>query len=409
MGLTRRRLLQLGGLGLAAFAADLPWPRAGRVRQAGAEPSAATEPLLVVIFLRGGADGLHLVPPVGDPDYARARGALALAKPLAFVDGFGLHPALEPLSGLVQRGELAVVHAVGSSDRSRSHFEAQDRMELGAGERRGDGSGWLARGLGAVAPEGPFARLALASGLPLALRGSGGFAIADPARFGLGGAGEGARQALAARYAAAGDDVVAAAGRSALAALDSYASRVGDAAGRGGARGAPRRRGRPDPPLPERVRQLLALERAGLGLSAVALDAHGWDTHRGQGTEQGAMARPLRELAQGLAALSEGLRGRRDWLAVALTEFGRTVRPNGSGGTDHGTASALLVAGPRVRPGVHGAWPGLDAGALHEGRDLAVTTDTRQVLHEVLAAHLGAGPPDGTFPGLAPAPVGVLA
>ena len=401
--LTRRRFLEAGGLGVLA-AASLPLWLAPRGARAA---TGAKSPLLVVLFLRGGADGLHLVPPIGDPDYARARGSLALAKTLPFADGFGLHPALEPLSTLLQRGELAAVHAAGSADRSRSHFEAQDRMELGAPASRA-AVGWLARALSGQPVESPFAALALSDALPLALHGSGAFAIGDPHRFGLAEASSEERAALAARYAATSADPLAEAGRRALAAIAEFERRTGvsAAAASGAARGRQRR---PDPPLPERVRQLLDLCSAGLPVTAVALECHGWDTHQRQGAETGAMARPMQELAGGLAGLAEGLRGKRDWLAVAMTEFGRTVRPNGSQGSDHGHGSVMLIAGPRVRAGVHGRWPGLGAAALHEGRDLAVATDYRQVLHEVVSAHLGAAPPADTFPALSAQPLSIIA
>lgn len=409
MVLTRRRLLQLGGLSAAALAGAPIWLAP---RRAGAA-SAAREPLLVLIFLRGGADGLHLVPPIGDAEYARVRGALALTKTIPFTDGFGLHPALAPLAPLVERGELAAVHATGSDDRSRSHFEAQDRMELADPDRAGGGTGWLTRAMGGASSGDPFAVVALSNALPLSLYGADAFAIGDPARFGLDAAEDAARAALESRYAAAADDPVARAGLRALGALTEYQSRVGPAArsdpppdARSRERGMGRRA---DPPLPERVRQLLSLESSGLPIRAVALECHGWDTHQRQGLETGAMARPLQELAGALAALSDGLRGRRDWIALAMTEFGRTARPNGSEGTDHGHASVLLLAGPRVNPGVHGPWPGLAEGALYEGRDLAVATDYRHVLHEALAAHLGAAPPPQTFPGFAAKPLGVLA
>jgi uncharacterized protein (DUF1501 family) len=407
MVLTRRRFLQIGGLGLLATAGSSLWldPRGARAA------SRSGTPLLVTLFLRGAADGLHLVPPIGDPHYARARGALALAKPLPFADGFGLHPALAALQPLVRQGELAAVQAVGSDDRSRSHFEAQDRMELADPERRGGGDGWLARALDTQTEQDPFATLALANSLPLSLEGAGAFAIGDPARFGLEGASPGARRALVSRYDAAGADPVAAAGRRALGALAEYERRTGlasptgstlsDRPGRGGGR-------RADPPLPERVRQLLALEAAGLPIRAVALECHGWDTHQRQGSEIGAMVRPMQELANGLAGLASGLRGRRQWLAVVMTEFGRTVRPNGSQGTDHGHASVMLIAGSLVEAGVHGPWPGLADDALYEGRDLAVATDYRDVLHEVLTAHLGAPPPANTFPGLDARALGVI-
>lgn len=436
MVLNRRGFLGLGALGLAAAAGGL-WLAPRRARAA----SAPLDPILVVIFLRGGADGLHLVAPIGDPSYASLRGSLALSKTIPFVDGFGLHPALEALGPLQESGQLAAVHAVGSDDRSRSHFEAQDEMELADPERRGGGTGWLARAFAQELEPEPFASLALANTLPLALAGSDAFAIGDPARFGLDEIPDATQREILARYEAAGDDAVALAGRRAFAALREYSERTRGASlvERGTATGtrlstdaarpqtlerAPRRvsgpdelrtgargRGRPrraDPPLSERIRQIVALERSGIALRAIALDCQGFDTHQRQGTDAGAMVRPLRELAAGLSALADGFRGRRDWIAVAMTEFGRTVRPNGSQGTDHGHASAFLVAGPRVRPGVHGRWPGLEESALHEGRDLAVATDYRQVLHEVLVAHFGGPPPPGTFPGLAPSPIGVV-
>lgn len=408
MVLTRRRLLQLGGVSVAALASTPIWLAPRRAKAA----SLARSPLLVTIFLRGGADGLHLVPPIGDAEYARARGPLALAKSLPFADGFGLHPALAPLQPLVERGELAAVHAVGSDDRSRSHFEAQDRMELGDPGRSEGGTGWLARAMAGALGADAFAAVALSNALPLSLYGSGAFAIGDPARFGLEGAAEAARAALESRYAAAVDDPIARAGLRALGALAEYERRVGGAAAdappRGGLPRERARRRREDPPLVERVRQLLALEQSGLPIRAVALECHGWDTHQRQGLETGAMSRPLQDLASSLAVLSEGLRGRRDWLAVVMTEFGRTVRPNGSQGTDHGHGSAALLAGPRVTPGVHGPWPGLAETALHEGRDLAVATDYRHVLFEALATHLGATPPPQTFPAFEAKPLGIL-
>lgn len=409
MVLTRRRVLQLGGLSAAALAGVPIWFAS---RRASAAIEART-PLLVLIFLRGGADGLHLVPPIGDPEYARARGSLALAKTLPFVEGFGLHPALAPLQPLVERGELAAVHAVGSSDRSRSHFEAQDLMELADPERRGGGTGWLARAMAGTTDEGPFATLALAGGLPLSLRGSGAFAIGDPSQFGLSGADTNARARLERRYTDAAGDPFAEAGLRALGALSEFEHRTGRSPQGLEApetRSPARRKGRrADPPLSERIRQLLELDQARLGIRAVALECHGWDTHQRQGTETGSMTRPIQELASGMASLADALRGRRDWLAVAITEFGRTVRPNGSQGSDHGHGGVTLIAGPGVKPGVHGPWPGLTEGALHEGRDLAVATDYRHVLFEVLSATLRTAPPPQTFPGFAPKPLGLLA
>ncbi len=401
MGLTRRGFLHAGGAGLLAAAcaparAVLP-PVEARAFPAHGDD----EPLLVVIFLRGGADGLHLVPPVGEARYAALRGALALSRTHDFTRGFGLHPAFEPVLPLVERGELAVVHAVGSPHPTRSHFEAQDLMELGTSERPRHRDGWLTRAMQGASEEDPFAALALTSQLPLSLRGSGSFAVGDAGSFGIAAASPRARGALANLYASAEDDPVARSGRRALAALAEYERRVGRPAR------SPRGRGR-RPGLASGAEQLVALEGARLRLRAVFLESDGWDTHVNQGTETGGMATRVRDLAEAMATLSDGFRGRRELVVVAMTEFGRTVRPNGSRGSDHGHGSVMLVTGPRVRGGLHGDWRGLDEAVLYEGRDLPATTDWRDPLHAVLAAHLGTSPPTDTFPGHEPRRIGLF-
>jgi len=391
MGLTRRRFLRAGSATLLCACArpGLSVSDATRAFAGGG----AGEPLLVVIFLRGGADGLHLVPPVGERAYASLRGSLALSSPLPFRTGFGLHPALAPLLPLVERDRLAVVHAVGSSHPTRSHFEAQDFMEAGEPGTNDLHDGWLARALAGVAEEDAFASLAIASQLPLSLRGAGSFAMTDVAGFGVA-AGPEARDGLERLYAEAADDPVVLAGRRALGAVADLERRVGSR-GRGGGR---RSRGAGERLLGS-VEQLLVLEGAGLPVQAVCLESDGWDTHVNQGVETGQMARWIGDLAEAVARLDAGLRGRRELRLVVMTEFGRTVRPNGSRGTDHGHGSVMLVAGEGVRGGVHGDWRGLEEPVLHEGRDLTVTTDWRSVLYEVTTAHLGRRPPADTFPG----------
>jgi uncharacterized protein (DUF1501 family) len=393
MGLTRRRFLRDGGLGVFLACA-----RPGLAL--GGEPAALPPdaPLLVVILLRGGADGLHLVPPVGDAAYAGLRGALALSDTLPFATGFGLHEELAPLLPLVERGELAAVLCAGSPHPTRSHFEAQDFLEAGEPGATTRHDGWLARGLRGALPS-PFAALAIAPELPLSLRGSGSFAMADVDAFGIPGADRGERAALARLYDE-GDDPVSRTGRQALAALAEFERRMGP--------GRPRFLRRPSLAgyrLAEGAEQVLRLERAGIPLEAVFLESGGWDTHVRQA---GAMAVAMRDLAQAIAALDAGLRERRALRLVALSEFGRTVRPNGSGGTDHGHGGVVLVAGAGVRGGIHGDWRGLEERWLHEGRDLPVSADWRSVLHEVLAAHLRARPPADTFPGFEPRAIGVF-
>ncbi len=403
MDLTRRVFLRVGGTGLLVTACV---PGSLRALQDVATPvplaSAGTDSLLVVVFLRGAADGLHLVPPVGDPGYQKLRPSLALSQSLSFTRDFGLHPELRALNPLVERGELAVVHAVGSRHPTRSHFEAQDFMELGEPGALHLSDGWLARALDPLAAESPFASLALTSQLPLSLRGSGSFAIADPAEFGLPDAGGRSRTELARRYASGGNDPVAVAGASALEALSEYERRTGT---RASARRVPRR---PNVSLKVSADRVVALERAGLPIRTVFLESSVWDTHLNQGTESGSMARGIADLAGAVARLSEEMAGRRDLLVVVMTEFGRTVRANGSGGSDHGHGSVMFVAGPRVRGGLYGDWPGLSEERLYQGRDLPVTTDYRSVLWEVLRAHLGSAPPADTFPGFEPESLGLL-
>ena len=400
MGLTRRHFIRIGSLSLLAAASS-----GSGSRRAGAESDATgtREPLLVVIFLRGAADGLHLVPPIGDRSYARLRGELAIEKALPFAVGFGLHPELAPLTPLVERGELAVVHAVGSPDATRSHFEAQDFMEAGApGSARVSG-GWLSRGL-ASEQLSAFASIAIAPQLPLSLRGAGSFAITNLNSFGIPGLRREAREALAALYAADSEDPVSQAGHRALAAWKDFEAHFGRQRGRGRL-GRP---GRAGTRIEQSAEELLALERAGLGVEAVFLESSGWDTHVNQGARDGAMANWIGDLARGIASLDAGLRRRRELRLIVMTEFGRTVRPNGSRGTDHGHGSVMLVAGAGVKGGLHGDWRGLSESNLYQGRDLPVTTDWRTPLHEVLAAHLGAKPPKDTFPDFAPQTLGLF-
>ncbi len=394
MAVTRRELLYADTGLLAATALPL-W-----VRPARAAAQRRGSPLLAVIFLRGAADGLHLVVPLGDRDYARQRGGLELDATLPFTQSFGLHPALEPLAPLIDRGELAVVHAAGSPDPTRTHFDAQDFMETGTPGSHTVGSGWMARALGPVSDDALFSRLAVTSGAPLSLRGSGALALDNPQQVGLGRLHPRSHEALARLYAeGASDDPVVVAGRLALVA----AQRIRELRLRGPGSRRGNRMG-----LSARAETVAALERGGVDVEAVFLDTQGWDTHTNQGTTQGAVANQAGDLARAVARLHDTVGRRRELTCLVMTEFGRTVRPNGSGGTDHGHGSVMLVTGRRVKGGVHGAWRGVDKSVLYEGRDLPVLNDFRDVARETLAAHLGKSPPADTFPGHAPSRIGLF-
>lgn len=379
MGITRRMISRRGTLLGLAGAFSL-----GRVSLALA--GAPTERRLAVVVLRGALDGLSAVVPYGEAGLAGLRGGLALPEPgrergvLDLGGFFGLHPALAGLHGMFQAGEAVVVHAVAGSWRNRSHFEAQDWMEFGAEQRLE--SGWLNRVAGALAQgvrgvPGRGADLALAVGslTPVLLRGPAPVGSWLPQSFAAPGGDFHAR--VAALHAA--DTVTGPAVAAGL-------RERGFAAGTLGEDRRPERFG--FPALAGAAGRMLA---AADGPRLAALEIGGWDTHANQADR---LAGPLRQLDAGLVALREGLGAA--WaqtVVLVMTEFGRTVRVNGTRGTDHGTGTVAFVLGGRVAGGtLRVDWPGLGPGQLFEGRDLAPTTDLRSVSKGVLAEHLGLRP-----------------
>jgi uncharacterized protein (DUF1501 family) len=376
---------------------------------------------LVVVFLRGALDGLNAVVPFRDDDYRRLRPTLALPGPdpaapegratLPLDGDFSLHPALAPLLPLWREGRMAAVHAVGTDDRTRSHFEAQDRAEHGAAGERPVSGGWIGRHLRSRAGPAPGAALrALAFGeaIPESLRGApaaGALRSLDEVRLrSRSGDGEGLAAALAALHAEE-DGIVPAAGRETLALLRRVQEIAAD----------PLPGPAPVDPFGAALLQAARLLRADVGLEAACLDLGGFDTHFGQGGLgdglAGGLAEPLRSLGAGLAAFARDLGPRFDETTViVMTEFGRRAYENTALGTDHGSGSVCFVLGGDLRGGrVHGRWPGLRPADLHESSDLRVTTDLRQVLAEVLARRCGQERPAEVFPGLACAPIGVCA
>jgi uncharacterized protein (DUF1501 family) len=371
------------------------------VRAAG---SAADRRVLVALFQRGGVDGLNMIPPHGDPDYHRVRPGLAVARPGApegalDLDGFyGLHPALAPLRPLYSGGELAIVHAAGSHHNTRSHFDAQDFMETGAPGLKSIREGWLNRAARDIEGENVLEAVAVSNRLPVALQGdTSAAAVKQIADFTLraGAASNEAEKRLDFMYGAS-PDIVGRTGRDMLETIRVLRSAAG------GSLGPQHAAVYPDTPAGATLRETAALIRADVGLRIAFVDVPDWDHHANELTLLGPQ---LWDLAASLEAFHRDLGPlMADVVVLSMTEFGRTVAQNGSRGTDHGHASALLVLGGPVRGGrVYGRWPGLSPADLYEGRDLAVTTDFREVFAEVARMHLGLTAMGALFPGFVPA------
>lgn len=340
---------------------------------------------LVVIVQRGGMDGLHAVPPVADPGYALARGALAL-DPKSCVElgnGFALHPSLQPLHAFWERQELAVLHAVASPYRERSHFDAQDVLETGTTRPHERKDGWLNQMILALDGKKGDA-IAVSKGMPLILRGEGPASSWAPSP--LPGLPPELVEKMAALYAL--DPTLAYAFEEGVQADATAEAAIARAVDMGGPDQAPKKGASDFASLARAAGQLLA---APDGPRIATLDLSGWDTHQGQGLDKGRMADALNRLAAGLIALEQGL-GQEAWsetVVVAMSEFGRTVEVNGTGGTDHGTGGVALLLGGAVAGGrVIVDWPGLAAAQRHENRDLRPTADLRSVLKGVLSDHM---------------------
>ncbi len=399
---TRRLFLKSSGLAFVGIGAAPGM----LVRAAEAAAGAEKRRTLVVVLQRGAADALNMIVPHGERGYYDARRTIAIAQPrrdgaqsVLDLDGhFGLHPALGPLLPLWKDGRLAIVHALGSPDPTRSHFDAQDFLESGTPGRKATEDGFLNRHLQAQgAAASPLRAVAIAPTLPRALQGkASAVAMTSIREFGLRADGApAAARGFEDMYAAAVRDTLHATGEEAFDAMDALRaagpSRLGAGAGAGYPRG----------PLGEGLRQVAQLVKAGLGVEIAFLESSGWDHHAAEGAATGQLANRLRDLGASLQAFYADLGPRGDDVVlVTLTEFGRTVRENGNRGTDHGHGSAALVLGGGARGGrVHGRWPGLAPSDLYEGRDLAVTTDFRDVLGELLTRHLGARDLASVFPG----------
>ncbi|MES2459935.1 MAG: DUF1501 domain-containing protein [Armatimonadota bacterium] len=396
---TRRAMLSGTAAALAVWAGSHSALAGVTMGSATAGKDTGPPHVLVVLFLRGGADGLSLVPPYGEDAYHRLRPTIGLASPTdkkasvsarsLELDGFfGLHPSLAPLQPLFADGTLAIVHAVGSSDESLSHFEAMAAMESGLPDAASS-NGWLARYLAAAPPQNPspLRGLAFGPGLPDSLRGaSNAVALESLEEFRLTPSANPMANALAMLYAGADgdplhDDPVRRAGRETLHVLDVL--RRLDPSHYKPERGA----AYPQSDLGAGFRQIACLIKARVGMEAACLDHRGpylWDTHVAQPNVFPAQAA---DLAQALAAFAQdmGSEGLQNVTVIAMTEFGRRVQENSGLGTDHGHGSVLFALGGPVRGGrVYGKWPGLEPHQLASPGDLRITTDYRHVLSEII-------------------------
>lgn len=402
---TRRGVLRgalLGSGALLGASGLLPRVAFGAPRRAARDASGNA---LVFVVLRGGMDGLSLCVPHGDADLYTARPTLAVPPPGApsgalDLDGFfGLAPAAAPLLGAWQAGELAIVHAAGSTDPTRSHFDAFLHLELGIPNLPLGtlSSGWLARHLASSAGPSPLRATALGQTLPLSLQQAPRtLAIPDAGNFAFPGAPATAvlREALLASMYGATPGPLQPAGLDTLAAMQLLAGI--DFAGYQPAPGAAYPA---DSDISLGLRQCATLIKAQAGVECMVLEMGGWDLHHALGATLGTMANLVDELCSALAAFHTDMQSELDRVVVVvMSEFGRHVAQNASGGLDHGHGNAMLVLGGSVVGGqVHGAWPGLAPAQLDLG-DLAVTTDYRDVLGEVLAKHLGSTALDLVFP-----------
>jgi uncharacterized protein (DUF1501 family) len=413
-GLSRRTLLRTataaGALGLVATAVG----EGVTTRYAFADTTTAAPAgdVLVVLSLRGGFDGLAAVVPVGDPGYAGLRPNLGLdtGSLLPLTGIFGLHPALAPLLPLWRSGRLAAVHAVGQAEPSRSHFTAMNELERAA-PGTSMRTGWLDRTLGLRSPGTVFQATQVGSS-----RASGALAGPGPeltmtslADLGLWGADDAQQRAL---WTTALERLHAGAPAPLRTAASGAVKAVRTAAAVSATKDQPANGAvYPDgSQLGRALRDLARLIRARVGLQVACVDFGDWDMHVGMGAPgDGRLRDHLDELARCLVAFATDLGPLLDDLTlVTLSEFGRRVQENGSGGTDHGHGNAVLLLGGGVVGGtVHGPWPGLADGDLVDG-DLAGATDYRQLLAEVLTARCGVASVASVFPGLTPAPLGVV-
>jgi uncharacterized protein (DUF1501 family) len=394
MSLSRRIFLRNSALAMVGVGSAPLWLERAALAQ---DAPGRKNKVLVAIFQRGAADGLNIVVPHGEQGYYDLRPSIAIPRPspgaaaesAIDLDGFfGLHPALAPLKPLWDLQQLAIVHAAGSPDPTRSHFDAQDFMESGTPGLKATADGWLNRALAPPTRKpSPVRAVSLGPTLPRAMRGAnnavavdtiGNFSVRDSA----------AAKTLRAMYAGSGDQILGGTGRETFEAVELLQSIQKDA-GRTAA-GATYPRGR----FGDSLRQIAQLIKADVGVEVAFAEIGGWDHHVnevGPRPSTGQLSARLEDFGGSLAAFHHDLGDRiQDVVVVTMSEFGRTAKENGNRGTDHGHANVMFVTGGPVKGGkVYGEWPGLAREQLYEQRDLALTTDFRDILSEAVYRHLG--------------------
>src|SRR5712692_7394664 len=401
MNVTRRVFLKSGGVAMVGLS-TIP----AFLQRAIAATPMPNKKQLVVLFQRGAADGLNTVIPFAEPNYYKLRPTIAIPEPrrggeVAAIDldgFFGLHPSLAPLEPLFHQKQLAIVHAAGSPDTTRSHFDAQDFMESGTPGVKATEDGWLNRALQDL-PEpnaSPFRAVAMGASLPRTLRGSApAIALPDVRQFQVIAQSPVVEGGFEALYAQTVDQALRGTGTETFEAIDML--RKANPSRFQPENGADYPRSR----FGQSLQQVAQLLKADVGLEVCFLDSGGWDHHVNEGGVQGQLSNLLRDLGQGLAAFHRDMGTRmEDIVVVTMSEFGRTAHENGNRGTDHGHANCMFVMGGAVKGGkVYGRWPGLGPGQLYEGRDLALTTDFLSVLGELIKGHVGCEDLKTVFPG----------
>lgn len=392
--ITRRYFLRSSGVAIAGFGIAPGWLlRASTTAVQGS----ARRKIVVAIFQRGAADGLNIVVPYFEAEYYDMRPTLAVPAPGKEnggidLDGrFALHPSLQPLKALWDSRQLAIIHAAGSPDPTRSHFDAQDFMESGAPGKATE-DGWLNRAMVPERSVSPLRAIAIGAQLPRTLRGSRqAVAVNNLQQFEA--RNKEVANVLESMYATTSDPRLMASGKETFEAvkmiemINRNPYSPANSAQYQGAFG-------------NALQQIAHLIKADAGVEAAFADVGGWDHHVNEAPQ---LANLLREFGGSLAAFARDMGDRMaDIVLVTMSEFGRTAREDGNAGTDHGHGNVMMVLGGPVKGGrVYGRWPGLSPEQLYEERDLAVTTDFRDVLGEVVSRHLGRGLHD-VFPGYQP-------